>query len=706
MKHEIQLEWGGRTITLETGAMARQANGAILARYADTVVLATAVAMPEPRDGVDFLPLTVNYQEKTYAAGKIPGGFFKREGRPSEKDTLTSRLIDRSIRPLFPKGFAHETQIIINILSVDRENDADVLALVATSAALAISDIPLPYIIGAVRVGMVDGQYVLNPTFSQLEESRMDVLVAGTRDAVTMVEGEAKEASEEEMLGALEFAHQELAKVIDIQEKLRDLTGKEKWDYQPPESNDSLGATLDEFCRSEMAAALKVIDKSERKERLKEIRDQAVAEYGVGPQDESLDKDLEELLRGMQKDLMRSRVLEEGVRIDGRGAEEIRDISSEVGLLPRVHGSALFTRGETQALVTTTLGTSDDQQIMDTLEVDYRRKFMLHYNFPPFSTGEARFLRGPARREIGHGNLAARSLAGVIPVKDDFPYTIRVVSEVLESNGSSSMASVCGASLALMDAGVPVSKAVAGIAMGLIFTPEKAVVLSDILGAEDHLGDMDFKVAGTRDGITAFQMDIKISGVSRDLMAKALNQARDGRLHILGEMAKTLDKPQDELSPYAPRLITIKIKPDKIREIIGPGGKVIRGITEETGAKVEVSDDGTVVISSIDEEASRRALEMIEMIVEDPEIGRIYRGAVKKIMDFGAFVEVTPGTDGLVHISQLADHRVNKVDDVVKVGDIVNIKILEIDREGKIRLSIKEAEKELKEKSEKDSPGS
>jgi len=706
MKHEIQLEWGGRTITLETGAMARQANGAILARYADTVVLATAVAMPEPRDGVDFLPLTVNYQEKTYAAGKIPGGFFKREGRPSEKDTLTSRLIDRSIRPLFPKGFAHETQIIINILSVDRENDADVLGLVATSAALAVSDIPLPYIIGAVRVGMVDGQYVLNPTFSQLEESHMDVLVAGTRDAVTMVEGEAKEASEEEMLGALEFAHQELAKVIDIQEKLRDLTGKEKWDYQPPESNDSLAATLDEFCRSEMAAALKVIDKSERKERLKEIRDQAVAEYGVGPQDESLDKDLEELLRGMQKDLMRSRVLEEGVRIDGRGAEEIRDISSEVGLLPRVHGSALFTRGETQALVTTTLGTSDDQQIMDTLEVDYRRKFMLHYNFPPFSTGEARFLRGPARREIGHGNLAARSLTGVIPVKDDFPYTIRVVSEVLESNGSSSMASVCGASLALMDAGVPVSKAVAGIAMGLIFTPEKAVVLSDILGAEDHLGDMDFKVAGTRDGITAFQMDIKISGVSRDLMAKALNQAKDGRLHILGEMAKTLDKPQDELSPYAPRLITIKIKPDKIREIIGPGGKVIRGITEETGAKVEVSDDGTVVISSIDEDASRRALEMIEMIVEDPEIGRIYRGAVKKIMDFGAFVEVTPGTDGLVHISQLAEHRVNKVDDVVKVGDIVNIKILEIDREGKIRLSIKEAEKELKEKSEKDSPGS
>ena len=706
MKHEIQLEWGGRTITLQTGAMARQANGAILARYADTVVLATAVSMPEPREGVDFLPLTVNYQEKTYAAGKIPGGFFKREGRPSEKDTLTSRLIDRSIRPLFPKGFAHETQVIINILSVDRENDADVLSLIATSAAFAVSDIPLSYIIGAVRVGMVDGKYILNPTFAQLEESRLDVLVAGTREAVTMVEGEANEVSEEEMLGALEFAHEELAKVIDIQEKLRDLAGKEKWDYQSPEGNESLAATIEEFCRSEMASAVGITDKSERKERLKELRDQVIAEYGEGPEEEILDKDIDEILRGMQKDLMRSRVLEDGVRIDGRKPDEIRDISSEVGLLPRVHGSALFTRGETQALVTTTLGTTDDEQIMDALESDYRRKFMLHYNFPPFSTGEARFLRGPARREIGHGNLAARSLAGVIPVKDDFPYTIRVVSEVLESNGSSSMASVCGASLSLMDAGVPVSKAVAGIAMGLIFTPEKAVVLSDILGAEDHLGDMDFKLAGTRDGITAFQMDIKISGVSRDLMARALNQAREGRLHILDEMAKTLDKPQDELSPYAPRLITIKIKPDKIREIIGPGGRVIRGITEETGAKVEVSDDGTVIIASIDEEASRRALEMIEMIVEEPEIGKIYRGAVKKIMDFGAFVEVTPGTDGLVHISQLADHRVNKVDDVVKVGDIVNIKILEIDREGKIRLSIKEAEKELKEKSEKDSPGS
>lgn len=706
MKHEIQLEWGGRTITLETGAMARQANGAILARYADTVVLATAVAMPEPREGVDFLPLTVNYQEKTYAAGKIPGGFFKREGRPTEKDTLTSRLIDRSLRPLFPKGFSHETQIIINILSVDRENDPDVLALIATSAALAVSDIPFSYVVGAVRVGLVDGQYILNPTFVQLEESSLDILVAGTREAVTMVEGEAKEVSEDEILGALEFAHQELAKVIDIQEKLRDQDGKEKWDFRPPESDESLTATLDEFCRAEMFAALRILDKKERKERLKEIRDQAIAEYGVEPQGGPLAKDIEELLRGMQKDLMRARVLEEGVRIDGRSPDKVRAISSEVGLLPRVHGSALFTRGETQALVTTTLGTKDDEQIIDALEADYRRKFMLHYNFPPFSTGEARFLRGPARREIGHGNLAARSLVGVIPEKDDFPYTIRVVSEVLESNGSSSMASVCGASLALMDAGVPISKAVAGIAMGLIFTPEKAVVLSDILGAEDHLGDMDFKVAGTREGITAFQMDIKISGVSRDLMARALNQAKEGRLHILAEMEKTLDKSRGSLSPYAPRLITIKIKPDKIREIIGPGGRVIRGITEETGAKVEVSDDGTVVIASIDEEAARRALEMIEMIVEEPEIGKIYRGAVKKIMDFGAFVEVTPGTDGLVHISQLADHRVNKVDDIVKVGDIVNIKILEIDREGKIRLSIKEAEKELKEKSEKDSPGS
>jgi polyribonucleotide nucleotidyltransferase len=695
MKHQVELEWGGRTISLETGAVARQASGAVWAKYADTVVLATAVAMPEPREGVDFLPLTVNYQEKTYAAGKIPGGFFKREGRPTEKDTLTSRLIDRTIRPLFPKGFSHEVQVIINILSVDRENDADILGLVASSAALILSDMPFDKAVGAVRVGLIDGQFLLNPTFQQLETSKMDLIVGGTREAVIMVEGEAKEASEEEMLEALEFAHIEIRKVIDLQEQLLPLAGKEKWDFQPPAVDETLARTVDQFCRKEVAEAIRIADKKDRKGRLKEIREQTVFEYGTGEDGESRSGDIDDIFRAMEKELMRTMVLAEGRRIDGRKPDEIREITCEVGVLPRTHGSALFTRGETQALVVTTLGTKDDEQIMDTLEVDYRRRFMLHYNFPPFSTGEARFLRGPARREIGHGNLAQRSFIPVLPTKEQFPYTVRVVSDVLESNGSSSMATICGGSLSMMDAGVPVPKAVAGIAMGLIFTPEKSVVISDILGAEDHLGDMDFKVAGTRDGITAFQMDLKIAGVSREVMGTALLQAKAGRTHILNEMDKALTASRETMSPYAPRIITIQVKPDKIREIIGPGGKVIRGIVEATGVKVEVEDDGTVLIASTDEIASQKAIDMIKAIVEDPEIGRIYRGTVKKVMDFGAFVEVVTGTDGLVHISQLADHRVAKVEDVVKEGDVVNVKVLDIDRDGKIRLSIKEAEKEL-----------
>ncbi|UCF88330.1 MAG: polyribonucleotide nucleotidyltransferase [bacterium] len=695
MKQQVQLEWGGRTISLETGAVARQANGAVWAKYADTVVLATAVAMPEPREGVDFLPLTVNYQEKTYAAGKIPGGFFKREGRPTEKDTLTSRLIDRSIRPLFPKGFNHEVQIIINILSVDRENDPDILSLIASSAALIVSDIPFDSSVGAVRVGFSEGGFLLNPTFAQLENSKMDLIVAGTSEAVIMVEGEAREASEEEMLQALEFAHGEIRKVIEIQRQLASMAGKQKWDFQSPAVDEDLERTVDQFCRAEMAEALRIPEKQARRDRLSEIRDQTVFEYGLSEDGESLAGQIDDTLRSMEKELMRAMILQEEHRIDGRRPDEIRDITCEVGVLPRAHGSALFTRGETQALVVTTLGTKDDEQIIDALEKDYRRKFMLHYNFPPFSTGEAKFLRGASRREIGHGNLAQRSLTSILPSKEDFPYTVRIVSEVLESNGSSSMATVCGGSLSLMDAGVPVAKPVAGIAMGLIFTPEKSVVLSDILGAEDHLGDMDFKVAGTRDGITAFQMDLKIAGVSREVMALALNQARDGRNHILDVMDATLGRARDSISHYAPRIITIHVKPDKIREIIGPGGKVIRSIVEQTGVKVEVEDDGTVLIASADEAASQRALEMIQAIVEEPEIGRIYRGTVKKIMDFGAFVEVVTGTDGLVHISQLADHRVAKVEDVVKEGDVVNVKVLDIDRDGKIRLSIKEAEKEL-----------
>jgi len=698
MKNQVKLDWDGRTISLETGALARQSNGAVLARYADTVVLATVVAMAEGREGVDFLPLTVNYQEKTYAAGKIPGGFFKREGRPTEKDTLTSRLIDRSLRPLFPKGFNRETQIIINILSVDRENDPDILSLIASSAALVVSDLPFEPSVGAVRVGLINGEFVANPTFPQLSESRMDLLVAGTKEAVIMVEGEGKEVSEEEMLGALEFAHTRIRQVVDLQEKLRELAGKEK----PPFEGKGLDGSLVQAIRDEFAApmaeALRIARKKDRALELAALRERALSEYGKSEDDGPLPGEIDEVLGALEKEMMRAMVLEENRRIDGRGPGDIRPISCEVGVLPRAHGSALFTRGETQVLAVTTLGTAEDEQIIDALEADYRRRFMLHYNFPPFATGEVKFLRGPGRREIGHGNLAQRSLSQVLPAKDAFPYTIRVVAEVLESNGSSSMASVCGGSLSMMDAAVPVSKAVAGIAMGLIYTPEKSVVLSDILGAEDHLGDMDFKVAGTREGITAFQMDLKITGVARELMNTALLQARAGRLHILDIMDSTLDRSREALSPYAPRLLTIKVKPEKIREVIGPGGRVIRSIIEETGVKMDVADDGTVTIASSDQAASQRALDMIKAIVEEPEIGKIYRGTVKKIMDFGAFVEVVSGTDGLVHISQLADHRVAKVEDVVKEGDVVNVKVLDIDRDGKIRLSIKEAEKELGQK--------
>jgi len=698
MKKQVELDWGGRTITLETGALARQSNGAVWARYADTVVLATAVAMSEAREGTDFLPLTVNYQEKSYAAGKIPGGFFKREGRPTEKDTLTSRLIDRSIRPLFPKGFNRETQVIINILSVDRENDPDILSLVASSAALMVSDLPFEQTVGAARVGLIDGQYVLNPTFSQLLTSRMDLVVAGTKDAVIMVEGEGKEVSEEEMLGALQFAHTHIRQVVDLQEELRGLAGKEKIPFELKGPDEDLVQALKSEFADPMAQALRIAPKKERSQELARIREEAVTAHGAAEVGELISGQIDEILAGMEKELMRAMVLEEDRRIDGRNPEDIRPISCQTGVLPRAHGSALFTRGETQVLAVTTLGTSEDEQIMDALEADYRRRFMLHYNFPPFSTGEVKFLRGPGRREIGHGNLAQRSLSAVMPGKEAFPYTIRIVSEVLESNGSSSMASVCGGSLSLMDAAVPLSKGVAGIAMGLIFTPEKSVVLSDILGTEDHLGDMDFKVAGTREGITAFQMDLKITGVASELMGMALQQARAGRLHILDIMDSTLDRPRETLSPHAPRLLTIKVKPEKIREVIGPGGRVIRSIIEETGVKMDVEDDGTVTIASVDEAASRRALEMIKAIVEEPEIGKIYRGTVKKVLDFGAFVEVVSGTDGLVHISQLADHRVAKVEDVVKEGDVVNVKVLDIDRDGKIRLSIKEAEKDLKPK--------
>jgi len=700
MSHRVQLEWGGRTLTLETGVLARQANGAVLARYADTVVLSAATAAREPKEGVDFLPLTVNYQERTYAAGKIPGGFFKREGRPSEKETLTCRLIDRPLRPLFPEGYRNDTQIVANVVSADGVNDPDILGLIATSAALAVSDIPFGHLVGAVRVGMVGGRLVLNPTFAELADSRMNLVVAGTAEAVTMVEGEAREVSEQEMLEAHDFACKAIAQVTALQEALRAQAGKEKWVHQPPVTDEKLAKALDAFCRAEMREALHIPEKKARKARLTEIRDQAVAEFGHPEEgDEAAPAgDVDALLHDMEGELMREMVLTEEVRVDGRKADQIRPISIQVGLLPRTHGSAVFTRGETQALVVTTLGTTDDEQIIDALEGDFRRKFMLHYNFPPFCTGEVKIMRAPSRREIGHGKLAERAHASVLPAVEGFPYTIRVVSDVLESNGSSSMATVCGTSLALMDAGVPIAAPVAGIAMGLVFTPEKSVVLSDILGAEDHLGDMDFKVAGTRKGITAFQMDLKISGVSREVMALALDQARRGRLHILDKMHEAIAAPRPEISPYAPRILTIKIKVDKIRDIIGPGGKMIRSIVERTKAKIEVQDDGTVLIASPDEAACRMALDIIKGITEEPEVGRIYQGTVRSIQKFGAFVEIIPGTDGLVHVSQLADRRVEKVEDVVQLGQVIPVKILDIDPDGKIKLSLKDALRELAEK--------
>ncbi len=700
MSHRVQLEWGGRTLVLETGVLARQANGAVFARYADTVVLAAATANPEPKEGVDFLPLTVNYQERTYAAGKIPGGFFKREGRPSEKETLTSRLIDRPLRPLFPEGYRNETQVIVNVVSADGVNDPDILALVAASAAFAVSDIAFAHLVGAVRVGMVGKDLILNPTYAQLAQSRMNLVVAGTAEAVTMVEGEAKEVSEEEMLEALDFARGAIAQVISLQEKLRAAAGKPKREHRARERDPKLTAALSSYCRAEMVEALHVADKKARNARLQEIRDQAVAEFGHPEEGVPAAEAgvVDGLLHDLESELMREMVLSEGMRIDGRRAGQIRPISSQVGLLPRAHGSAVFTRGETQALVAVTLGTTEDEQIIDALEGDFRRKFMLHYNFPPFCTGEVKIMRAPSRREIGHGKLAERAHASVLPAVEGFPYTIRVVSDVLESNGSSSMATVCGTSLALMDAGVPIASPVAGIAMGLVHGPGKSVVLSDILGAEDHLGDMDFKVAGTRKGITAFQMDLKITGVSRAVMAEALEQARQGRLHILDRMGEALAAPRPEISPYAPRIVTIKIKPDKIREIIGPGGKMIRSIVERTGAKIEVEDDGTVLIASPDEKACQMALDIIKGIVEEPEVGRIYQGTVRSIQKFGAFVEIIPGTDGLVHVSQLADRRVERVEDVLALGQVIPVKILDIDPDGKIKLSYKEALRELGEK--------
>jgi polyribonucleotide nucleotidyltransferase len=689
MSTKMELEFHGRPLSIEVGRLAKQADGAALVRYGETVVLVTAVAAKDLRLDTDFFPLTVDYQERTFAAGKIPGGFFKREGRPSEKEILTCRLIDRSIRPLFADGLRCETQIIATVLSADRENDPDVVAMLGTSAALHVSDIPFSGPLAGVRIGRIDGRWIINPTQSQLGESETDIFLSGSRDAIVMVEGGARMIPEDEVLEALFTGHEAIQPLLDVQEEIRREVGKTKRQVPLAALDAAVVRRVEELASSRLKHALEVQEKLERYKRIGEIKSEVVTQAATEfPQKE---KDIRGAFDELKRDTFRRLVVEQERRIDGRGLRDIRPITCEVEVLPRTHGSALFTRGETQALVVTTLGTASDEQKIDALIGEHYKKFMLHYNFPPFSVGEVKFLRGPSRREIGHGNLAERALLPVLPPEETFPYTVRIVSEVLESNGSTSMATVCGGSLSLMDAGVPVYAPVAGIAMGLIKEGEHVRVLSDILGDEDHLGDMDFKVAGTPDGITSLQMDIKISGVGREIMRQALHQAREGRLHILGIMNQTLSSHRTTVSGHAPRIITLKIKPDKIREVIGPGGKVIRGIIEATGVKMDVEDDGTITIASADEAASRKAIEMVQRIAAEPEIGKIYKGTVRKVVDFGAFVEILPGTDGLVHISQLAPERVRRVSDVVKEGDEVMVKVLEIDKQGKIRLSRKEA---------------
>ncbi len=680
------IEWGGRTLTLETGKIARQADGAVLATYGNTVVLCTVVAAKKPKADVDFFPLTVNYQEKAFAAGKIPGGFFKREGRPTEKEVLTSRLIDRPIRPLFPNGFYNETQVVCTLLSHDMQNDPDIVSMIGASAALTLSGVPFMGPVFGARVGYVNGEYMLNPTRAELLDSKLDLVVAGTRTSVLMVESEAQELSEEVMLGAVTYGHKESQAVIKMIIELAEAAAKEPWDFKKPEDAE-LEAKVRAAAEADLRAAYKLTGKQDRSNRLDEIKT-AVKEK-LGGENGYDDKTLGNQIKKLEQDIVRTAYVENKVRIDGRGPADIRQIVSEVGVLPMTHGSALFTRGETQAVVVATLGTSQDEQVIDALEGEYRENFMLHYNFPPYSTGETGRLGSPGRREIGHGKLAWRAVHPMLPEKEEFPYTLRCVSEITESNGSSSMATVCGSSLALMDAGVPLKRPVAGIAMGLIKEKSGFIVLSDILGDEDHLGDMDFKVAGTSDGITALQMDIKIDGITEEIMKVALTQANAGRKHILGEMGKALSAPRESVGSTAPRITTMSIPKDKIREVIGSGGKVIREICEVTGAKVDIEDDGTVRIAATSEEAGKKAYDWIYGIVAEPEVGQIHSGKVVRVVDFGAFVNFFGAKDGLVHISELADHRVNKVEDVVKEGDTVKVKVLDIDNRGKIRLSMR-----------------
>ncbi len=681
--------YGEHSVTIETGEMARQSDGAVLVTMNETVVLVTAVGKRSAVPGRDFFPLTVNYQEKTYAAGRIPGGFFKREGRPTEKETLTSRLIDRPIRPLFPEGFSNDVQVIATVLSVNAEVDSDIPALLGASAALAISGLPFISPIGAARVGYINGKYVLNPTATQLAESDLDLVVAGTEEGVLMVESEADCLSEEVMLGAVMFGHEAMQTAIKAIKELAAEAGKPKWEWSAPEANTALKSAVAAIAEKQLTAAYAITEKQQRHAKIGEVKKAALEALSSGENPKFTAEQVGGEFFNLEYRLVRERILDGHARIDGRDTKTVRPISIRTGVLARTHGSALFTRGETQAMVVTTLGTGRDAQIIDGLTGERKEPFMLHYNFPPFSVGETGMVGSPKRREIGHGNLAKRGVKAVMPPLDKFPYVIRVVSEIFESNGSSSMASVCGTSLALMDAGVPIKAPVAGVAMGLVKEGARFQVLTDILGDEDHLGDMDFKVAGTKEGVTALQMDIKITSITREIMKVALDQAREGRLHILNEMNKVLSKPRESMSEWAPTIITLKIDPEKIRDVIGKGGAVIRQITEETGTSIDIENDGTVKIASVQGQAGREAQRRIELITADIEVGRIYEGKVARLMDFGAFVTILPGRDGLVHISQISEERVERVGDKLKEGDVVRVKVLEVDRQGRVRLSMR-----------------
>ncbi len=685
-------QYGPHTMTLETGEVARQANAAVIVSLGDTVVLCTAVAAKSAAPGRDFFPLTVNYQEKTYAAGRIPGGFFKREGRPTEKETLTSRLIDRPIRPLFPDGFYNEVQVVATVVSLDPQIDADIPAMVGASAALALSGVPFNGPIGAARVGYRDGKYLLNPDAKDVKTSALNLVVAGTRDGVMMVESEANCLSEEVMLGSVVFGHEQMQVAINAINELVKECGKPRWEWSLNAATVELEQAVKAAAHDSLAEAYRITEKQSRYARVGEIKKAVIEQLSGGESPKYSADQVDGQLFKLESNIVRERILNGEPRIDGRDSTTVRPITIKVGVLPRTHGSALFTRGETQALVVTTLGTGRDAQIIDALEGERREPFMLHYNFPPFSVGETGMMSGPKRREIGHGNLARRGVNAVMPDMEKFPYVVRVVSEILESNGSSSMASVCGASLAMMDAGVPLKAPVAGVAMGLVLEGKRYKVITDILGDEDHLGDMDFKVAGTKDGVTTLQMDIKVEGITPEIMQVALEQAKAGRLHILGEMNKVLSSPREKMSEWAPSIITLKIDPEKIRDVIGKGGAVIRQITEETGTTIDIENDGTVKIASVNGTAGREAQARIELITADVEVGRVYEGRVARLMDFGAFVTILPGRDGLVHISQISNERVERVSDSLKEGDVVKVKVLEVDRQGRVRLSMKDVE--------------